>query len=57
MDFRDTCRGYLKTGIGAEDEALLLADGSSLHLDFIAHDGGLVRMASSLYGLHTLVRE
>jgi FdhE protein len=44
-----SCRGYLKTYIGGGSEALLLADWTSLHLDLIAQDRGLKRLAASLY--------
>jgi FdhE protein len=49
IDHCDSCRGYLKTYIGEGDEALLLSDWSSLHLDLIAQDRGLMRFAGSLY--------
>ena len=49
IDHCESCGGYLKTYAGQGDEALLLADWSSLHLDLIAHDRGLKRLAASLY--------
>ena len=49
IDHCATCSGYLKTYDGQDDEALLLADWSSLHLDLIAQDRGLSRLAASLY--------
>jgi FdhE protein len=51
IDHCASCRGYLKTYDGQGDEALLLADWTSLHLDLIAHDRGLSRRAASLYEL------
>ena len=49
IDHCEACRGYLKTYVGEGNEALLLSDWSSLHLDLIAHDRGLKRLAASLY--------
>ena len=49
IDHCDSCGGYLKTYDGQGNEALLLSDWSSLHLDLIAHDRGLKRLAASLY--------
>ena len=49
IDHCEACGGYLKTYDGFGHEALLLSDWSSLHLDLIAHDRGLKRMAASLY--------
>jgi FdhE protein len=49
IDHCESCRGYLKTYDGQGDEALMLSDWSSLHLDLIAHDRGLKRLAASLY--------
>jgi FdhE protein len=49
IDHCESCGGYLKTYDGQDDEALLLADWSSLHLDLIAHDRGLKKLAASLY--------
>jgi FdhE protein len=49
IDHCESCSGYLKTYDGQGDETLLLSDWSSLHLDLIAHDRGLKRLAASLY--------
>jgi FdhE protein len=49
IDYCEKCRGYLKTYDGQGSEDLLLADWTSLHLDVIARDRGLKRMAASLY--------
>jgi len=49
IDHCESCGGYLKTYNGQGDEPLLLSDWSSLHLDLIAHDRGLKRLAASLY--------
>jgi FdhE protein len=49
IDHCESCGGYLKTYDGQGSESLLLSDWSSLHLDLIAHDRGLKRLASSLY--------
>jgi len=49
IDHCESCRGYLKTYDGQGQEALLLSDWSSLHLDLLAHDRGLKRLAGSLY--------
>jgi FdhE protein len=49
IDFCPSCRGYLKTYAGKGNEALLLSEWSSLHLDLIARDRGLKRLAASLY--------
>jgi FdhE protein len=35
--------------VGVEGESVLLADWTSLHLDLLARDRGLKRMAGSLY--------
>jgi len=51
IDQCEACRGYLKTYDGQGDEALLLADWSSLHLDLLARERGWERMAASLYEL------
>jgi FdhE protein len=51
IDHCESCGGYLKTYDGQGHEALLLSDWSSLHLDLIAHDRGLKRLAASLYDL------
>ena len=49
IDHCESCGGYLKTYDGQGHETLLLSDWSSLHLDLIAHDRGLKRLAASLY--------
>jgi len=49
IDHCESCGGYLKTYDGEGNETLLLSDWSSLHLDLIAHDRGLKRLAASLY--------
>jgi FdhE protein len=51
IDYCPSCGGYLKTYDGQGNEALLLADWSSLHLDLVAHDRGLKRRAASLFAL------
>jgi FdhE protein len=51
IDYCESCRGYLKTYDGTGAESLLLADWTSLHLDIIAQDRGLKRLAASLYSL------
>jgi FdhE protein len=49
IDYCDACRGYLKTYDGQGDEAVHLLDWTSIHLDLMARDRGLERMAASLY--------
>jgi FdhE protein len=51
IDHCASCKGYLKTLEGEKDEALLLADWTSIHLDVVARDRGLRRLAASLYEL------
>ena len=51
IDYCDVCSGYLKSYDGEGHEAVLLADWTSLHLDLIARDRGLKRLAASLYDL------
>ncbi len=51
LDHCEACQGYLKTYDGQGDEAVLLSDWTSLHLDLLARDRGLKRMAASLYEL------
>ena len=51
IDYCDACSGYLKTYIGEGAENVLLADWTSLHLDLLAQDHGLRRLATSLYEL------
>ena len=49
IDHCPSCRGYLKTYAGKGDESLLLSEWASLHLDLVAFDRGLKRLAASLY--------
>lgn len=51
IDYCELCRGYLKTYMEEGGESLWLADWTSLHLDIVACDRGLRRMAASLYEL------
>jgi FdhE protein len=51
IDYCQSCRAYLKTYNGEGSESLFLADWTSLHLDIIARDRGLKRLAASLYEL------
>jgi len=51
IDYCEACRGYVKTYEGQGSESVLLADWTSLHLDIIARDRGLIRCAGSLYQL------
>jgi FdhE protein len=51
IDYCQSCGAYLKTYDGEGSETFFLADWSSLHLDVIARDRGLKRLASSLYEL------
>jgi FdhE protein len=51
IDYCEACLGYLKTYNGQGSEGLLLADWTSLHLDLLARDRGLKRLAASLYDL------
>lgn len=51
VDYCVACRGYLKTYDGQGGEAVLLADWTSLHLDQLAMERGLQRLAASLYDL------
>jgi FdhE protein len=51
IEFCTSCRAYLKTYHGEGSESLFLADWTSLHLDVIARDRGLKRVANSLYEL------
>ncbi len=51
IDYCESCRAYLKTYDGQGDEDVMLADWTSLHLDALAHDRGLLRRAASLYEL------
>ena len=49
IDHCESCRGSIKTYNGEGNERLLLADWTSLHLDVLARDRGLKRLASSLF--------
>jgi FdhE protein len=51
IDYCESCKGYLKTYDGQGDDGILLADWTSLHLDLLARERGLARMAASLYEL------
>ena len=51
IDHCESCGAYLKTYVGEGSESLWLADWTSLHLDIIARDHGLKRLANSLYEL------
>lgn len=51
VDHCEFCGGYLKTYDGEGDEEVLLADWTSMHLDVLAQDRGLKRLAASLYEL------
>jgi FdhE protein len=51
IDYCQSCRAYLKTYNGEGSESFFLADWTSLHLDIIAGDRGLKRLAASLYEL------
>lgn len=53
IDYCESCRAYLKTYDGTGDEAILLADWTSLHLDLAACERGWRRAATSLYRLPT----
>jgi FdhE protein len=49
IDYCESCRGYLKTYDGQGHEDVFLSDWTSLHLDVVAGDRGLKRLAASLY--------
>jgi len=51
IDYCQSCGAYLKTYDGTGSEQIFLADWTSLHLDLIARDRGLKRLANSLYEL------
>jgi len=55
IDHCESCRGYLKAWQGQGD-AVGLADWTSLHLDVLALERGLVRLAPSLYDLDPVLR-
>ena len=56
IDSCTSCKAYLKTLEGAQDEAFLLSDWTSLHLDVAARDRGLERRACSLYEFEAVGR-
>jgi FdhE protein len=47
----ESCGGFLKAYVGEGEDGTFLSDWSSLHLDVIAQDRGLKRLAGSLYEL------
>jgi FdhE protein len=51
IDYCESCGGYLKTYAGNGSEDVFLADWTSIHLDIIARDRQLKRLAASLYEL------
>jgi len=51
LDACQECKGYVKTYAGEGDEALFLADWSTLHLDLLAAERGYERKGASLYSL------
>jgi len=51
IDYCEACNGYLKTYVGEGSEGVFLADWTSVHLDVIARDRGLKRLAASMYAL------
>jgi FdhE protein len=51
IDYCQSCEAYLKTYDGQGNETFFLPDWTSLHLDVIACDRGLKRLATSLYVL------
>ena len=51
IDHCEACGGYIKTYNGEGNESVLLADWTSLHLDVVARDRGLKRLAASLFEL------
>jgi len=51
IDYCESCRGYLKMYAGEGSEDVMLADWTSLHIDLVASDRGLKRVAASLYDL------
>lgn len=55
IDYCEACRAYLKTYNGQGDESVMLADWTSLHLDALAQDRGLVRRGASLYDLEAQI--
>jgi FdhE protein len=57
IDHCEGCKGYLKTYAGTGNEAVILADWTSLHLDVLAADRGLKRMAASLFDFESLLSQ
>jgi FdhE protein len=51
IDSCGPCKAYLKTLEGEGDAEFLLSDWTSLHVDVLARDRGLERLATSLYEL------
>jgi FdhE protein len=51
LDACQECKGYVKTYVGEGEEALFLADWSTLHLDLLAAERGYERKGASLYAL------
>jgi FdhE protein len=51
IDYCESCRGYLKTYDAEGNEGVMLDDWTSIHLDMIARERGLKRLAASLYEL------
>jgi FdhE protein len=49
IDYCESCRGYLKTYDGEGNEVLWISDWSTFHLDLIAHNHDLKKLAASLY--------
>jgi FdhE protein len=49
LEYCTSCLGYLKTYNGQGSESFLLADWTSMHLDVVAQERGLKRLAASLY--------
>jgi len=49
LDSCEVCSGYVKTYDGEGSEPVLLADWTSVHLDVLARERGLKRLAASLY--------
>lgn len=55
IDHCEACLAYLTTYDGQGQEALLLADWTSLHLDLVTHERELKRQAASFYDVESLV--
>src|SRR5215469_9763235 len=49
IDYCESCHGYLKTYDGDGSKSVLLAVWTSIHLDIVASDRGLKRLAGSVY--------